>query len=281
MTAELKTEAESIADLSAKPETDTIHGTPVAFIPRTHEYKPLTDLLPAPTRKSGTVRLHEVDSFIDFVKRHGSLQSCNIYLDVDYAKQRVKATAVLNDHADGHGHAGWRDHKVEFSPRFTEEWSRWIENNGQRGALTQADFANFLESNISDITTPAGSKLPSGADVLSFVSALQETRKVKYGSALNLTNGMMQIEFIEDGDAATKGKLEVFREFAIGVRPFLNGQAYEVRAFLRYRIDRNTGQITFWYELQRADRVLEDACKSIVEDIRTKTGLPVVYGTPD
>lgn len=279
MTEEIKTEAQSVAELSAKPETVDIHGTPVAFIPRTFEYMPMAHLLPSPTRKMGTVRLHEVDSFIDFVKRQGSLASCNIYLDVEYAKQHVKATAVFNDHADGDGAAGWRDHRAEFSPRFTEEWRRWLGKSGQ--VMSQTDFANFLEANIGDISSPANSKLPTGAEVLTFVSALQETRKVKYGSALNLTNGMMQIEFIEDSDAGTKGKLEVFREFAIGLRPFLNGQGYEVRAFMRYRIDRNNGQITFWYELQRADRVLEDCCKSIVQSILTNTGLPVVYGTPE
>lgn len=40
---------------------------------------------------------------------------------------------------------------------------------------------------------------------LLFVAAMQETRKVKYGSAVNLQNGMVQIEFIEDGDSGTKG----------------------------------------------------------------------------
>jgi uncharacterized protein YfdQ (DUF2303 family) len=271
------TEAEAIAKIAAQPMVMTVEGTPVVFVPANMEYKTLAELRPTPTRKSGSVSLHESESFIDYVKRHGSLASCNIYLDVDYAKQQVKATAIFNDHADGDGPPGWRDHRAEFTPRFTEEWTRWLKNNDVK--KTQAEIANFFESNIGDITSPEGSKLPSGASVLSFVSQLQETRKVKYGSAINLANGMMQIEFIEDNDAATKGKLDIFREFAVGIRPFLNGQAYEVRAFLRYRIDRNTGAIVFWYELQRSDRVLEDACKGIVESIRTKTGMPVVFGT--
>ena len=279
MTAEHKTEAEVIADISCKPQVIDVHGTPISFTPNSMSSAVLDKLLPNPRRKAGLVHLHEVDSFIDYVKRHGSLADCNIYLDVDYAQQHVKATAVFNDHGDGDGAPGWRDHRAEFMPRFTEEWRRWVQNSGK--GKTQIDLANFLEANIGDIAAPDGTKLPTGAAVLNFVSALQETRKVKYGSAINTANGMMQIEFIEEGDAATKGKLDIFREFAIGVRPFLNGQAYEVRAFLRYRIDRNTGTILFWYELQRSDRVLEDACKSIVESVRTTAGLPVLFGTPD
>lgn len=210
-------------------------------------------------------------------KGQGSLSNCNIYLDVDYAAQKVKATAVFNDH--GEDAAGWQDHRAVFTPRFSEEWKRWNANNKQ--PQDQIKLAHFLEENIGDIVAPEGSKLPSGADVLTFVSRLEETRKVKYGSGVNLQNGMVQLEFVEDGDSATKGKLDLFREFAIGVRPFFNGDAYQVRAFLRYRIDRNTGGITFWYELQRPDRVLEDACKATIESIRAKTGMPVIFGALD
>jgi uncharacterized protein YfdQ (DUF2303 family) len=64
------------------------------------------------------------------------------------------------------------------------------------------------------------------------------------------------------------------------IRLFANGDAYQVKAFLRYRIDRNSGEIQFWYELQRPDRILEDASRAMVEKIRTSTGLPVIFGTP-
>lgn len=273
------TEAAAVAALSARPIKDELHGTPMLLLPKgggAWEMRLAEEALPAPTRKRGTVIAHEVDSFVEIVKRHGSLADCTVYIDVDYGANRVKAVAVLNDH--GADSAGWRDHRAIFEPRFTEEWARWTRNNRQ--PMEQVKLAHFLEENIGDIAAPANTSLPTGADVLAFVSRLEDTRKVKYGSAVNLQNGAVQIEFIEDDDKAQRGRLELFREFAIGVRPFLNGDAYQVRAFLRYRIDRNTGQITFWYELQRADRVLEDACRATVEAIRAKTGLTVVFGLP-
>lgn len=275
-----ETEAAAVAALAQKPLVEVIEGVPHLLMPSTGGSWTVTNLdklLPNPRRKEAALTVHELDSFIEVVKRYGSLASCNLYLNVDYAKQQVKATAIFDDHADGDGKPGWRDHHATFEPRFSEEWRRWNANNKQQ--MEQVKLAHFLEENIGDIVSPLAS-LPNGSDILAFVSKLEETRKVKYGSGVNLQNGMVQLEFIEEGDNGTKGKLEMFREFAIGIRPFFNGDAYQVRAFLRYRIDRNTGGITFWYELQRPDRVLEDASKAMIETMRTKTGMPVIFGAP-
>ncbi len=279
-----KTEAQTIADLAAVPLIKTEDGMPpLAFTPTGSGEYSMTSLekyLPTPMRKAGTVVLHELDSFIDFVKRQGSLTYSNIYLDVDYGQSKVKAVAIFNDHSDKDETAtGWRDHRAVFNPRWSEEWNRWVKNSGN--AMGQVELANFLEKNIGDIVGNEGNKMPTGSEVLTFVSALTETRKVKYGSAVNLQNGMVQIEFVEDGDNNTKGKLDMFREFAIGIRPFHHGQAYEMKAFLRYRIDRNSGEIRFWFELQRSDKVLEDACADMISKIKAEAGVPVLFGTPE
>ncbi len=278
-------EAIAGAKLAAKPFIEVIEGVPVIFNPA-GDLVPWNsvlreDLLPVPTRKRGTLQMHDVDSFIAVLKRHGSLATCNVYLDVDYAANKVYAVAIFNDHGDGDSKPGWRDFRCTFQPRFGEEWKRWTAGNGARNAKEQIAFAQFLEENIGDIVPVEGTRLPSGADMLTFVTALTETRKVKYGSGVNLQNGMVQIEFTEEGDNHTKGKLEVFREFAIGVRPFFNGEGYQVRAYLRYRIDRNTGAIAFWYELQRHDKALEDASKAVIEKIRAEAGATVVFGKPE
>lgn len=279
------TETEAAADLAAQPEVKIIEGVPIVFVPARFVMRDLGNLLPYPTRKSGTVVLHDVDSFIDYARRQGSLAASSIYLDVNYRQLKIKATAIFNDHSDreaddgfGLSRAGWRDHRAVYEPIVSGEWAAWLSMNTL--AMDQEKFANFIESHIADITSPPGSNLPTGADMLTFVTSLEETRKVKYGSAVNLQNGMVQIEFIEDGDAGQKGKLNLFREFAIGIRPFFNGAGYEMRAFLRYRIDRNTAQISFWYELKSPDKVLEDASKVVIEAIRTQTGMPVFFATP-
>lgn len=269
-----KTEAEAVAALTQKPFVEIINNIPHLLMPASNggwERYELGNLLPAPLRKSGLVSIHDADSFIAIARKHGSLADSTIYVDTDYAKNKVRAVAVFNDHGDK---AGWRDHRADFTPRMTEEWSRWNSKNKQ--LFGQVELAHFLEENISDIA--GGDGLPTGSDVLTFVSNLEETRKVKYGSSVNLQNGMVQIEFVEDSEKAQKGKLEMFREFGIGIAPFFGGSPYKVKAFLRYRIDRNTGEIKFWYELQRADKVLEDACKEVIGKIKDETGIPVIFG---
>lgn len=270
------TETEAAAKIAATPTVVEIGNVQILCLPEGYTSEDRHDLLPTPIRKKGNVEISEVQSFIDFSKRYGSLTNSNIYLDVNYAQQKVRAIAIFNDHKDGDGEAGWRDHRAIFEPQFTPEWGTW--NTFNKRSMSQTEFAHFLEANISDIS--GGEKLPSGSDVLTFVSNLEETRNVKYGSAVNLQNGMVQIQFTEDGDSKTRGNLEVFKEFAIGIRPFMNGDAYQIRAFLRYRIDRNSGTISFAYELQRPDRILEDATKELIERIKTTTGIPVVFGTP-
>lgn len=263
------TAIEQIEQMARKPFV--LPSTDAALLvatPESYTIEDMSHLLPTPSRKKGTTVLHDAESFIAQVQRHKTPAS-TIYVDADYAQQRVSAVAVFNDHDTA---AGWRDHRATFQPRFTQAWKRWTEKSGK--VMTQSEFGFFLEENLTDIADPAGNA------VLEFVVTLQETRKVKYGSAVNLANGMVQIEFVEEGEAATKGKIEMFRKFTLGVRPFDGGDAYSVESLLRYRIDRNSGEIKFWFDLQRIDRVLEDACRKTVEMIRTSAGVPVLFGAP-
>lgn len=110
---------EHIEKMARKPFLidENEHGALVA-IPNGYSLERRTDHLAAPGRKIGTTTLHDVESFIAQVKRHGSLSDCVVYVDADYAKQRVQAVAVFNDH--GEDMPGFRDHRAVFTPRFTE-----------------------------------------------------------------------------------------------------------------------------------------------------------------
>lgn len=272
------TEAEAIAALVIQPTTIQIESDENLLItPDGHGRTTITDLdpyKPAPRRQKGTVTAHDVDSFIAMVQRQYTDDTA-IYLDVDYAVSRIQATAVINDGTPKS--PGWRDHRIVFSPRHSDEWKAWVKHNDT--PMTQTYFAAFLETHLTDIAQDEGT--PAAAEVLTFVSKLSETRKVKYGSAVNLQNGMTQIEFIEDGDDATRGKLDVFKEFAIGVQPFFGGEGYKLRAFLRYRIDRNSGQIAFFYELQALSKTLAKATEGLINQINNELDdTPVYFGTP-
>ena len=271
------TEAQSIAALAQEPKKGDDAAFKYAFVPNgpgEYRIESLEEFQETPNRKTGTTELHEVDSFITFSKRHGSLSNAVIYIDADYENNKVSATTVFDDH--GEDTPGWRKHRATFNPRQTKPWKQWFAKNGQ--AMSQEELGMFFEHNLSDFAAIEGK--PTGAMVLAFVISLQETRTVRYGSATNLQNGMVQLEYTEEGDKAQKGKLEIFKEFSLGIAPFIGGKPYQIDAFLRYRIDRGTGQIKFWYELKQPEKVLESACSDLIQKIKDDTGLPVVFGKP-
>lgn len=283
--SEIKTEAQTIIENAKTPAFTIVEGVPVMLLPVGEgrwEAKEMSHLLPVPARKKGATTLGDVASFIKVCQAQKLPQS-NVYLEVDYKNNKFSATAIFNDDLSQEGivdgsisAAGWKDHRAVFMPALSVEWKVWTDCNDSW--MSQIDFAKFLEYNLPDINSPSGSKLPTSSDVLTFVSQLEETRKVRYGAGVNLQNGMTRLEFIEEGDDKTKGQMEIFREFALAISPFFGAALYQVKAYLRYKIDRNSGQISFSYSLQRADKVLESASKELIAKIEAEAGLTTLFG---
>jgi uncharacterized protein YfdQ (DUF2303 family) len=232
--------------------------------------------LPAPLRKRAMVRLKDADSFIAYVKRHGSLTDSTVWCTANYAEGVVKFQAIINDNGDNPAAAAWRDHKAFFTPEHSEEWRRWTGLNKKQ--MTQTDFAAFLEDNLKDVATPDGSGLPTGAAMLEMAIAFEATQDMRFKSAIRLSNGGVNLSFVQDDDAQTLQKMAVFERFAIGIPVFWNGDAYQVDARLRYRV--RDGKLVFWFELVRTDKVLEAAAATVIQTIREKTGNPFFFGDP-
>ncbi|MGS0976165.1 DUF2303 family protein [Burkholderia glumae] len=233
-------------------------------------------LLPAPLRKVARVRVRDVDSFIDYLKRHGSLTDCTIWCQADYVQGKISFTGILNDHGEDENAPAWRDHRALFSPEFSEEWRRWSGLNKKQ--MNQTEFASFIEDNLKDIACPDGSGLPSGGAMLEMALSFEATQDMRFKSAIRLSNGGVNLSFVQDDDAQTLQKMSVFERFAIGVPVFWNGDAYQIDARLRYRV--RDGKLVFWFELIRADKVLEAAATTIITTIKENTGNPFFFGDP-
>ncbi|MDN7933619.1 MULTISPECIES: DUF2303 family protein [Burkholderia cepacia complex] len=233
--------------------------------------------LAAPLRKSASVRLRTSDDFIEYVKRHGSLTDSTIWCEADYPKGEVAFTAILNDHGEDPDQAAWRDHLARFQPEFSEEWKRWI--SGHKKAMTQIEFAAFIEENAKDIAGPAdGENLPTGAQMLEMALAFEATQDFRFKSAVRLQNGGQNLSFVQDDDDATLQRMQLFERFSIGIPVFRNGDAYRIDARLRYRV--RDAKLSFTYELIRFDKVLEAAANGVISTIREKTGNPFFFGDP-
>lgn len=155
------------------------------------------------------------------------------------------------------------------------EWKRWVGRNKQN--FSQTDFATWLEDNLSDIATVSG--MPSGADILQMALAFEANAEKRLRSKINLQNGGVQFEFVEDEDKDTRTKMQVFQRFTLGLPVFDgSGSAYPLEARLKYR--EREGKVTFWYELIRPDRVFKSAVTDELTRIKEATGFPVISGMP-
>lgn len=231
-------------------------------------------LLAKPRRKKAKAILIDPESFIDYTRRHGSLTNSTIWCTADYKAGKVGFVALINDHGEAEDQPDWRDHTAHFSPEFSEEWNRWNSQNKQ--PFTQAEFASFVEDNLKDIAAVEGQ--PTGAQMLEMALTFEANQDMRFKSAIRLQNSGVQMSFVQDDDAQTLQKMQVFDRFSIGLPVFWNGEAYRIDARLRYRV--RDGKLTFWFELIRQDKVLEAASKTLIAHIREKTGSPFFFGHP-
>lgn len=229
-------------------------------------------LLPVPARKKGTIRLDEEISFIEYINRHKLTDLTTIYCQADYRKSEVDFDCVINDHEGFRDGQQWRDHRALYKPVFSEEWKRW--SGGNKLLHSQVEFAQFVEENLDDIAAVEG--MPSGADLYKMAVSFEANQDKRFKSSIRLQSGGVQLNFIEDDDAQTLEQMKMFEKIAIGIPVFWNGDAYQITARLRYRVTQ--GVLKFWYELIRPDRVIEDATKTMIQKIKSETGVPLYFG---
>ena len=71
----------------------------------------------------------------------------------------------------------------------------------------------------------------------------------------------------------------MYEKFGIAFTPYLNGDSFFVEAALKFRIDKNNGELLLWYELQQVHKVMEQAARGIADDLKAAfADLPIYYG---
>ena len=277
-------EIESILKAAPQPIIGTLDvetllngKIPAVFVPENYKLTVMPELdkhLPKPLRKSGTRVLDDAESFIYYVKEHGTAATCRIYLQADFVQGLIKFTATFNDHLTDT--SGWNDFKAIYAPKKSEEWKRWTSKD--RDQMSQTEFATWLEDNLSDIAPPEpnGKKFPTGSEMLSMAINFEATGDKSFKSQTRIQSGGIEFEFIDRENDATRGKMQAFERFELGLAPLFNGSGYRMESRLKYRV-RDT-KLTIWYELIRPDKVLEAATKDLVELIKKETEFPVLMG---
>lgn len=263
-------ENQAVADLALRAsEIQKIDGTPIAMLPASVKAVDLEQHLAAPTRKRGTIRANDVESFCHVIARHGVTETTEIYRTTT----PPRFEAVFNAHAlGGAGAPGWADFRAVYDCPLSVEWKEWTGADGRK--MNQADFAQFIEDNLPDIVEPAA------ATMLEVSRTLEAKKKVNFASGIRLSNGQQEFTYEEQiQGTAQKGRLQVPEVFFLGISVFEGGPRYRVPARLRYRIS-DGGALTMWFDLERPHKIIEDAVTEIVNAVQTKTGITTINGTP-
>ncbi|WP_404422952.1 DUF2303 family protein [Nibricoccus sp. IMCC34717] len=272
---------EAVAALARAAMTTQIlvqDGYPFLLRPGSDSPVPIERLCDEPRRIRASVELGDAASFVTYVKRardDGSLVTAQAsaaggsfvaHLDYHFPKSD-----------DGINNARWCEHVAVYPLAPSPEWVRWLGASGQM--FSQTDFALFLEDNAADVVAPSGDKAaPNAAQLLELALTLQAKTNVQFSSGVRLDNGQHQITYNEviDARAGAEGKLKIPAAFYLALAPFVGSDKYQVKARLRYRLER--GVVGFRYEIERPHKIIENAFAEIRQSIAKELGSEVLLG---
>ncbi|MDE1464824.1 DUF2303 family protein [Spartinivicinus poritis] len=256
-------EHNSVQELIKLGASQVIHNKEgIPFVAISHDYK-LTSIeqyLPHPIKMRQHVKMNTVQSLINYINRFKNPHT-TIFAD----DTRQSFNAVIDFHvSQDEPRSG--SHTVEYGCPLSREWEAWQCRNNEK--MDQTTFAEFLEERAEDIVNP------SGAELLEIALKFNVIRKAVFGSAMRLSTGEYQFTYSEDNQ---KGTVELPEQIKLGLAPFHNGEKYEVKAKLYYRLQE--GQLLLWYKLVEPERVIEDAFNEVTQRIQAGVGdLMIIEG---
>lgn len=238
-------EADAIADLAASgfevrdEQTGKLH----VLVPKgvtLQTFDPPTPILPLHIRQRAVFSTQE--SFCRYVTR-GKLPSAVIFID----RTALSMQAILDYHTSGNDVMPGA-HIADWPMPVSLPWQKWSAIDGRE--IAQAAFAEFLEENVGDVYEP------EGAALLEVATNLSGKKSVSFGSGLKLSNGNVQLSYVEDNEAkgGGNGNVQVPEKVVLAIPVFYGGQPYQVPCFFRWRI--NNGKLSFKIVMQKREQIL-------------------------
>lgn len=226
---------------------------------------------PAPARRTTSLELSEVGSFIDYVNRYKNADRSTIYADL----QSKSVVCVFDDHPKGPApgaEAGWRQHRVTYKCPLALEWVRWTKLAGTK--LSQVAFADVIDNHMHDLTSGEG--FPSPTELLKMAQSLQITIGHRFKRSFDKVSGTgVLINETEHTAESTK----IPRGFMLALRVFEGGEMRAVEARLQFSMSDGNVPV-FSFELYRREEHEREAFDDVRKAIAERTLLPLFAGKP-
>ena len=264
----------AIGDPRTPPVPEAGAPGPYAVVPKDYTVESLEEFLPKPLRIRQNVTLHDAESFIDYLREFADPIESRIFFDGD----RETFTAIIDYH---NADPAWCDHVATFTAKRSPEFQTWMGAN--RKEVSQVDFVRFLEENLPDVAGifRKGEIVEGSAQLLDIALRFETKKSVEFSSGLRLPNGDIQFQYSEvvRSGNVENGTIEIPEQFALGIPIHVNGPSYRIPVRLRWRL--KEGKLSFWYEIVRPHRFIEDALREIREHIADAIGMRILAGTAD
>ena len=263
-------------ELADPKENPHDHGRAYAIVPEGSkiEYLERPDY---PPRRTGTVKLNDTASFLEYWKRQHGGESY-IYGSM----MPAQFLAVFNENCrptqDEKYLGNWRDHRAHYALQHSDEWNTWAKMDKQAFEGNEK-FAYWLEDNMLDIKNPAPAKF------MDIALNMRVKQGQVFGNKVNLNDGNIVLEYTNqvEGSAQSSsgGKIAIPEKFEISIPVFkgLDAKRYTIEARFRYRL--TGGVLRIQYELVRPAKVMEAALKEMLAEIQKVAKTDVLFGLPE
>jgi len=238
-----------------------------------------------PERKTGTAAVDTLTSFVDLTNRHKTADSV-IFANTDWKAPAL--TTIVDYHSAEGTDAQWLKHRIHYAFPLSDQWKTWVAMNGK--PMGQSDFAQFIEDNIADLSSPEvmevsdfeakfATKIATPSELVALSRGLAVHVASKAVSSVVLQSGEGEIVWDEVHQGADGKKLKVPGLFMLQIPLFHMGEAQRVPVRLRYRV--REGSTSWFYQIYRPDVAVTERVTEDYEAATTATALPGFIGKPE
>lgn len=189
---------------------------------------------------------------------------------------------------------GFMKHRATYRFPLATEWKAWMAKNGPDNAMTQAEFAAFLEDRIGEVSAAdssyegtelgriialLGGSIATPQRMLELSRGLQVRENSTVKDVVNLSSGEVSVQFENTHVDEAGQPLKVPNVFLIVLPMFDGGTPIRMAVRLRYR--KKGGGLLWFYEIYRAAETFREEVMLAAKLASDRTGVKLYVGTPE